>query len=164
MRGQVVALAPADYARWLGAGPSQALAGPRDEEPASVDRFEPTEGLSLVRAGERLAAERGCLRCHTLDGTPHIGPTWAGLFGSQVPLADGSNVLADEPYLTESMMDPMAKVHRGFPTVMPTYQGLLAAPETAAIVELIKSLRQVPVAPPTVPLPAGPLPSAPVQP
>ncbi len=31
---------------------------------------------------ERIAAQRGCLRCHTVDGAPHIGPTWAGAFGT----------------------------------------------------------------------------------
>ena len=115
MRGEVVALDPADYARWLAAGSSEQLAGPVDERPTSVDRFEPREPLSLPRAGVRAAAERGCLRCHTLDGTPHIGPTWLGLYRSSVPLSDGTAVIADEAYLTESMMDPLARIHRGFP-------------------------------------------------
>jgi cytochrome c oxidase subunit 2 len=168
MRGEVVALAPADYARWLAAGPSNQLAGPVDEQPSSVDRFAPREPLSLARAGVRAAAERGCLRCHTLDGTPHVGPTWAGLYGSLIPLASGGTVVADEAYLTESMMDPLAKVHLGFPPVMPTYQGLLASPDVAAIVELIKSVRELRTATPAPgnapPPPAGPLPLAPVAP
>ena len=170
MRGEVIALDPADYARWLKAGSSEELAGPVDERPASVDLFEPSEALSLQRAGMRAAAERGCLRCHTLDGTPHIGPTWLGLYRSTVPTADGRAVIADEAYLTESMMDPLARLHRGFPPVMPTYQGSLASPEVASIVELIKALRDardVPVLLPAqgpTPPPAGPLPLAPVKP
>jgi cytochrome c oxidase subunit 2 len=170
MRGEVVALDPADYARWLAAGSSEPLAGPVDEHPTSVDRFEPRESLSLPRAGVRAAAERGCLRCHTLDGTPHIGPTWLGLYRSSVPPSDGTAVIADEAYLTESMMDPLFRLHRGFPPVMPTYQGALPAPDVASIVELIKSLRdirEVQRALPSlgpVPPPAGPLPLAPVKP
>jgi cytochrome c oxidase subunit 2 len=170
MRGEVVALDPADYARWLAAGADPPLAGPVDEIPTSVDRFQPRQGLSLRRAGVRAAADRGCLRCHTLDGTPHIGPTWAGLYRSTVPLSDGSSVIADEPYLTESMMDPLVRLHRGFPPVMPTYQGLLPSPEAAAIIELIKSLRDIPALPTAQPAlggappPAGPLPVAPVAP
>jgi hypothetical protein len=54
-------------------------------------------------------------------------------------------------------------VHRGFPPVMPTYQGLLPAPEAAAIVAFIKSLGNVRAAAFTAPLPAGPLPIAPVR-
>jgi cytochrome c oxidase subunit 2 len=107
------------------------------------------------------------LRCHTVDGAPHIGPTWAALYGATVPLADGHVVIADEAYLTESMMDPLAKVRRGFPPVMPTYQGLLPAPEAAALVEFVKSLRDVPATPggqEPAPPPTGPLPPAPVKP
>src|SRR6185503_1636586 len=96
------------------------------------------------RQGERVAAEAGCLRCHTLDGSPHIGPTWAGLYGREVPLEGGASVVVDAAYITESMMDPAVKVHRGFLPVMPSYFGRLRPPETAAIVELIQSLRDVP--------------------
>lgn len=148
MRGEVVALDPADYARWLGGGPAPgtALAPPRALDPAlgRPDAAIPEQALSLVRVGERVAAEQGCLRCHTLDGTPHIGPSWAGLYGSIIPLQRGGEVVADDAYLTESMMDPNAKIHRGFPPVMPSFQGKLTAPETAALVELIKSIRDVP--------------------
>jgi len=162
MRGQVVALAPADYARWLGQAAAQDLSSSPDGTAAGG----PASGApSMARVGERVAADRGCLRCHTVDGTPHIGPTWAGLYGSSVPLADGQAVLADEPYLTESMMDPLAKVRRGFRPVMPSYQGLLQAPEAAAVVEFIKSLRDVPAAAAgPMPPPTGPLPSEPVTP
>jgi cytochrome c oxidase subunit 2 len=119
MRGRVIALSPEDYATWLAAH-------------ATPD---------LAAAGEKLAAEHGCLRCHTVDGTPHLGPTWRGMYGSQVPLADGTTVVADEAFLTESMMDPNTKLHAGFQAVMPSYLGQLAGPEAAAIVEYIRSLR-----------------------
>jgi cytochrome c oxidase subunit 2 len=50
-------------------------------------------------------------------------------------------------------MDPMADIVRGFDPVMPTFQGKLSAPQTAAIIELIKSLTSLeyqahPAAPP----------------
>ncbi|HVV17263.1 MAG TPA: cytochrome c oxidase subunit II [Polyangia bacterium] len=164
MRGQVVALDPADYARWLAGGPSAdvvgglgehpraplpevsglTVAGPHDVEPASEEEFPRAELVNLVRVGTEASAQQGCLRCHTLDGTPHIGPTWAGLYRNKVPLTTGQTVVADEAYLTESMMDPLAKVHAGYAPVMPSYHGLLAPAETAAIVELIKHLRDVP--------------------
>jgi cytochrome c oxidase subunit 2 len=68
--------------------------------------------------------------------------------------ADGREVLVDEAYLTESMMDPRAVIAAGFQPVMPSYQGALTPAETAAILEYIRSLRDVhPVA--VVPPPAG---------
>ena len=110
----------------------------------------------MAREGERASAEHGCLRCHTLDGSPHLGPTWAGLYLSRVPLEGGGEVVADEAYLTESIMDPMAKLHRGYQALMPSYQGKLGAGDVAAIVELIKALREA--SPEPAPPPRGPLP------
>lgn len=113
----------------------------------------PEDRMSMVRVGEQVANRYGCLRCHTVDGTPHIGPTWARAYGSEVILESGETVIVDEAYLTESMMDPLAKIHRGYPPVMPPYLGLLDASETGAIVEYIRSLRNVPDAFAPSPLP-----------
>ena len=44
------------------------------------------------------------------------------VFGAKVQLEDGTVIVADEAYITESMMDPKAKVHRGFLPVMPSFQ------------------------------------------
>jgi cytochrome c oxidase subunit 2 len=67
------------------------------------------------------------------------------LYLRREPLEGGQTIIADEGYLTESMMDPRAKIVRGFNPVMPTFKGRLAGPEVAAIVEFIKSLRSQPV-------------------
>jgi cytochrome c oxidase subunit 2 len=144
MRGSVVALQPEEYERRR----SQQWDTPaRTEQPR-----EPTH--SLVEMGTRIAAERGCLRCHTLDGTPHLGPTWAGLYMSELALVDGRRVQADPEYLTRSMMDPDAQVRDGFAPIMPSYMGVLEAPEVAALVALIRSLQdRTPTEPPTTPLP-----------
>jgi cytochrome c oxidase subunit 2 len=145
MRAQIVALSEADYARWLDAARSPlALRGAKGD------------GQGLAEQGHRIAAERGCLRCHSTDGTAFIGPTWANAFGRQRRTADGREVLVDEGYLTESMMDPRAVIAAGFAPVMPSYQGALTPTETSAIVEYIRSLRDVaPVQ--TVPAPAAPI-------
>jgi len=142
MRGHVVALEPDEYERWL--EDKAPLAEARATSP-EVTGGEPSVPMpSLVDEGARVAAELGCLRCHTTDGSAHIGPTWAGLYGSLVPLENGGQTIADEGYITESMMDPLAKVHRGYQPRMPSYFGRVRPTETAAIVELIKSLRDVP--------------------
>ncbi len=125
MRGEVRALSPVDYARWL-----------KDRKPA--------EGKSLVALGEAVAARRQCLACHTSDGRRHVGPSWRGLFDSWVTLDDGRRVLADEEYLTRSMMEPMTDRVAGYRPVMPTYQGGLPNGEVAALLEYIKALRDPP--------------------
>jgi cytochrome c oxidase subunit 2 len=127
MLGQVRVLGARDYTRWLDGHP-----------PSSAD---------LVEAGRDVAVRRGCVACHTLDGQRHVGPTWAGLYQSRVPLASGVTIVADDAYLTRSMMDPQVEIVAGFQPVMPTYRGILEQPEVAALVELIRSLQDAPVAP-----------------
>jgi cytochrome c oxidase subunit 2 len=148
MRGEVIALSPEDYDGWLGGRlPEPPVAGPAYEPPSVVGQYAPRALVSMVWQGERVAAEQGCLRCHTLDGTAHLGPTWAGMFGSAVPLERGGSAIVDEAYITESMMDPLAKQHAGYPPIMPSYFGRIRPADTAALIELIKSLRAVPVQP-----------------
>lgn len=72
-----------------------------------------TTGAS-PEAGQNLALQKGCSACHAVDETDKIGPTWVGLYGSQVELADGAFVTADEDYLVESIKEPNAKIVKGF--------------------------------------------------
>ena len=134
MRAQIVALAEDDYARWL-----DASRDPLTSPDAKGD------GQGLAARGRQIAGERGCLRCHSVDGSPVVGPTWADAYGRRRPIAGGGDVLVDEAYLTESMMDPQAVIAAGFPPVMPSYQGVLAPDEIAALLEYIRSLRDVAV-------------------
>jgi cytochrome c oxidase subunit 2 len=141
MRGEIVALEPHDFARWLQRGNDNPdSAPPFSEEPSVATELGPSQEVSLVRVGEAIAAQEGCLRCHTLDGSPHIGPSFAGLYRARVPLEGGGSLIADEAYLTESMMDPNAKIRAGYKPVMPSYFGRLRPGETAALIELIRSL------------------------
>ncbi|HLF70041.1 MAG TPA: cytochrome c [Actinomycetota bacterium] len=98
----------------------------------------------LVERGERLATERGCVSCHSTDGSAGIGPTWKGLAESQVELTSGEVVLADDAYLRESMTDPSAKTVRGFKTGLMERviaPGSLSDSEVRALIAYVKSLR-----------------------
>jgi len=141
MRGRVIALAPANFEDWRRRGidpdmPELSALASDTPAPAGI-------GQDMVRQGERVAAEHGCLRCHTVDGTPHLGPSWAGLYRAEIPLSDGRRVVADDAYLTRSMMEPMEEVRAGFQAIMPSYLGVLSASDTGALVAYIHSLAQV---------------------
>ena len=138
MRGEVIVLKPQDFEDWL-AFQHRGVVATQDGQPTALD-FAPALG-NMVDQGRRIAAEQGCVKCHSTDGTRHIGPTWLDLYHRREKLIDGSTVEADEAYLTESMMDPAQKIVEGFQPVMPSFQGKLAGPEVAALVEYIKSLQ-----------------------
>jgi len=134
-------------AEFCGTGHSDMLATVYVHEPADfqawmagvagfIDKLPPAE------AGERISQGKGCMVCHTADGKPLVGPTYKGLFGSTRILTDGSEVVADEDYLRESMLDPAAKVAAGFQPVMPTFQGRLSDKEITVLIEYIKSLSE----------------------
>jgi cytochrome c oxidase subunit 2 len=136
MLAEVIAMEPTEYDAWVAESRRSTVAAAQD---SPDERADPV--ASLPEQGRRLAAEYGCFKCHTVDGTRHIGPTWLDLYRKAEKLQDGSTVVADEAYLTESMMDPAAKIVAGYQNVMPTFQGRVPGPEIAAIVEFIKSLR-----------------------
>jgi cytochrome c oxidase subunit 2 len=147
MLGEVVVLEPAEYDAWL----ERQQMGHKERIDASggAEFARETFRGDLVTHGRRLAGVHGCLKCHTVDGEPHIGTTWVDLYMRKTELEDGTVIVADEGYLTESMMNPNLKIVKGFAqkspasgSVMPTYRGKLTAPEAAALVEFIKSLRR----------------------
>lgn len=73
--------------------------------------------------GEALIVQNACTACHSFDGSPGQGPTWFNLYGSQVSLADGTTVAANDAFIKESILEPQAKIVAGFETVlMPSYQ------------------------------------------
>jgi len=84
---------------------------------------------------------KGCNSCHTVDGTTSKGPTWKGVWGSTVELNNGTSVVVDEAYVRESMLQPQAKIVKGFEPIMPTFQGLLRDHEIRGLVAYIESLK-----------------------
>lgn len=96
-----------------------------------------------VVRGEKAANNYGCVKCHSLDGTKIVGPTWKGLFNSQVTLSDGSTVTADQNYLLTSIVDPNKQIVQSYPSgVMPqTYATQLNESTINDLVAYIMSLK-----------------------
>jgi cytochrome c oxidase subunit II len=143
MWGEVVVMPAAQFDDWL-LRQRTGLARRADSGGAE----EPDMRAGIVDYGRRVAAAQGCFKCHSVDGSAHIGPSWLDLYMRPSPLEDQTTVIADEAYLTRSMIDPLSQVVRGFAPVMPSYRSKLSAMETAALVEFIKSLtseRQQPI-------------------
>lgn len=135
MLGEVIVHDPVEFEDWLAAR-RRGLADRQD-----MGRIPGGPPIAdLVEEGRRIASEIGCLKCHSVDGSAHIGPTWLDMYRRRETLSTGEQVIADEAYLTKSIMDPLAEIVAGYAPVMPAYQGQLSAPEIGAMLEYIKTL------------------------
>ncbi|MGH2627119.1 MAG: c-type cytochrome, partial [Anaerolineales bacterium] len=83
-----------------------------------------------------------CDTCHRpgAGGRAPRAPALEGVFGSQVALAGGQVVIADENYLRESILQPAARVTAGWNPIMPTYQGQVTEEQLNQLIAYLKSL------------------------
>jgi cytochrome c oxidase subunit 2 len=94
-----------------------------------------------VARGEEIVKARGCLACHSNDGSKLVGPTFKGLYGSEVALDDGSSQVVDDAYIRESILQPAVKTAQGFPAgTMPAYN--LDDAQIEDVLAYLESLKQ----------------------
>lgn len=117
MTGRVVVMSPADYGRWLAAGPAQP---------------------STAQYGFALFRQLGCSGCHDPRSTVHA-PSLDGVYGRTVHLQDGRSVVADANYLRDSILVPAKDVVAGFAPVMPSYAGQVSEEDIAALIAYLQS-------------------------
>jgi len=120
---------------------------PNDLRTGKLSTQPPTTESPLIAKGRGFYQSFGCVGCHSTNGSPNVGPTWQGLFGieHEVELPDGTTakVTVDEAYIKESILQPNAKIVKGFPKgVMPSYESKVSDEEVQAIIEYIKSLKR----------------------
>ncbi len=119
MIGEITVLTPEDYQKWT---------------------QQSTSGMSLAQNGERLFASMGCNACH--NGTAAArGPSLAGVYGSKLQLTNGSQVLVNDAYLRDSILNPSQHVTAGYAPIMPTYQGQISEEGLIDLVEYVKTLQ-----------------------
>ena len=119
MIGDVTVLSPDDYQKWT---------------------QESTSGMSLAQNGERLFASMGCNACHS-GAAAARGPNLAGVYGSKLQLTNGSQVLVNDAYLRDAILNPSQHVTAGYAPIMPTYQGQISEDGLIDLVEYIKQLQ-----------------------
>lgn len=118
MIGDVYVLSDPDYTNWL------ARNGASD---------------TLVAQGHELFIRDGCDGCHGGRGTVRA-PSLDGLFGSPVPLSDGSTVVADDAYIRDSILQPRKQIVASYAPVMPSFTGIIGEDDLMKIVAYVESL------------------------
>ena len=129
MLARLIVVPPDQFERWYAGQPVQ-IAGlaPSTREPK----------------GEELLRQKGCLACHSLDGSRLVGPSFKGLFGrSTEVLTQGirRTIVADEAYIRRSILDSHADVGVGYPDIMPVEKGLLSEAEVEEMLKYIEQLK-----------------------
>lgn len=100
------------------------------------------EGMTLAQRGQKYYNDKGCVACHSTDGSPKVGPSFKGIWSKNENFDDGSSRMVDENYLRESILEPNAATVKGFPKgVMPSFQGQLSEDQLGAMIEFIKGLK-----------------------
>ena len=102
------------------------------------------ESMPPSARGELLFVQQGCQACHSVDGTPGVGPSLLGIAMSERVFADGTRTVADDNYLRDAILNPAAQVVQGYAPLMPgQYAATLTSEEIDALVAYLQEL-QVP--------------------
>lgn len=136
MLSKVVALPQNKFDNWYASVAPDTTGISRAKEKKSSGDEAAQKGSMIVKTNG------GCLACHSLDGSRLVGPSFKGVFGTQVTvLADGKEktVTVDEEYIRRSIHDPGAEIVKGYPKVMPPPP--LTNEEIEEVVAYIKTLK-----------------------
>jgi len=130
---------------YCGTSHSQMLAkvhvvSPEDYAAFIAGKDVPPEGKPLAEVGAELYKKNACNTCHTVDGSKLVGPSFKGLFGRNESFEDGSTQVVDENYIRQSILQPQAKITKGFGgATMPVF--VMKDWKIDALIEYIKSLK-----------------------
>ncbi len=150
MVGTVIVMDPAKYEEWLTetASPPAVAAQPAAGSASAGGVVSPQGGgaaasssQSLAQEGEKDFQTLGCIACHNPNGSG-VAPSLVGLYGTSVTLQDGTTVTADEEYIRTSILNPQAQIVKGYPPIMPAFQGQVSNDQLTQLVAYIKSLGQ----------------------
>jgi cytochrome c oxidase subunit 2 len=92
--------------------------------------------------GSHLYEVKGCIACHSTDGSPRVGPTFKGLFGKKEEVTSGGKeemVAVDEAFIRRFISEPNVVHIEGYPPIMPKIN--MTNEELAALVDYIKTLK-----------------------
>jgi cytochrome c oxidase subunit 2 len=134
MLTKVKVLPKAQFDSWYAKG------GESVEQPAAAATDQPVDKRAQ---GEKLVRLKGCMACHSTDGSRLVGPSFKGIYGKdETVITNGKErtVTVDEDYIVRSIRQPDADKVKGFENMVMT-QIQLSDDEIAAIVDYIKSLK-----------------------
>jgi cytochrome c oxidase subunit 2 len=122
MRSQVIVMPASDFDAWYAAA-------------------EKTEATGAA-AGLRVAKAKGCLGCHSTDGSRKVGPTFKGLIGSHETVTQAGRsrtITVDAAFVRQYVLRPNVDVVKGYPPIMPKIP--VTDADLDAVVAYLESLK-----------------------
>lgn len=106
----------------------------------------PPTPSKLAELGKKLAHEKACTTCHSLDGSRLVAPSFLNIFGRNTEVYTAGikrKITVDEAYLKRSIQEPEKDLVAGYHfKMMPRI--LLTNDETDAIIAFLKTHKGVP--------------------
>ncbi|HWR03101.1 MAG TPA: cytochrome c oxidase subunit II [Humidesulfovibrio sp.] len=106
------------------------------------DRFLAEKGAGLGHPGKALLDAKGCLSCHSLDGSASIGPSLKDVWGREVVLVSPDKkekkLKYDAASLKMMIMGPRTGVVKGFDPMMPAYADQITPDELTLILDFLE--------------------------
>lgn len=117
--------------------------GDEDAQLPGQKRAETAPAAARASPVMALLNEKGCLTCHSVDGSVAVGPTFKGLYGQRETVKDSAGnervITVDDAHLMKAIQNPGDEVTKGYPAAMPPIQ--LTPAELNEIIEYLKSLK-----------------------
>lgn len=127
MGGKVFVMTPEDFSKWQSTGGNRFKDVPQ----------------TLAEYGKQTFKDFSCANCHE-DVDTERGPSLYSLLGKNRTMNDGTTVSANEEYIRDSIINPYAKILKGYENTMPIYQykSEINEEQIRGLIEYIKTMGQ----------------------
>jgi len=139
MLSKVVGMPQAEFDKWYASASAEIEAQQAGTEEAGAAPAGPSP-----EKGARLVKLKGCVACHSLDGSRLVGPSFKGMFGkTETVIVNGKEeqITADEDYIRQSILEPGAAIVKGYPPAMPPQRDIVTDDDIEHIIAYLKTLK-----------------------
>jgi cytochrome c oxidase subunit 2 len=97
-----------------------------------------------IKDGKTLIQAKGCIECHSIDGSESLGPTLKGIYNRKTKVLTNGverKIISNEEYIKNSILNPKADVVKNFNPIMPSQKDRLTEKEVEEIIKYLKELK-----------------------